>query len=322
MSKKNDAVIPASPNKKSFVQRVARDIYQYKWLILMLIPALVWIVMFAYLPMSGIVLAFKKFNYKLGVYRSPWCGFNNFRFLIISKKLWPLSRNTVLYNIAFIVVGMFVQVFLAILINEIRGKTYKKVTQAMIMLPYFISWVVVSVMFHAFFSYERGIFSNAIRSLGGEPTNLSAVVAPWPFILVFMHIWKGMGYGTVVYMAAITGIDQEIYEAAKVDGANAWHRIWYITLPSLRPTMMTLFLLALGAAFRGDFGMFYQLVGSNAKLLEVTDILDLFIYRILISNNDIGMSSAAGFYQSVLCFATIMIVNGVIKRANPDYALF
>ncbi|MBQ6550145.1 MAG: sugar ABC transporter permease [Lachnospiraceae bacterium] len=307
--------------RKGFRRFVYKAVH-YKWLLLMLLPSLVYIILFAYLPLTGLVLAFKKFNYRDGVYLSPWNGLNNFKFLIISKKLWPLTRNTLLYNVAFIVTGLICQVGLAILINEIRIKTYKKVTQSMIMLPYFISWVVVSAMFTAFFGYEQGIFSNLIRSLGGTPSNLTQEKKTWPFILVFMHIWKGLGYGTVVYLAAITGIDQEIYEAAEVDGANVWQRIRFITIPSLRPTMMTMFLLALGNVFRGDFGMFYQLVGSNAKILEIADVLDLFIYRILISNNDIGMSSAAGLYQSVLCFVTIVTVNKVIKLANPDYALF
>ncbi|MBR6322824.1 MAG: sugar ABC transporter permease [Lachnospiraceae bacterium] len=321
MSKKTPGkkVLPA---ERKGLSRFFYNVVRHKWLLLMLLPSLIYIILFAYLPLSGLVLAFKKFNYRDGVYFSPWNGLNNFRFLIISKKLWPLTRNTLLYNFAFIVVGLFCQVSLAILINEIRIKSYKKVTQSMIMLPYFISWVVVSAMFTAFFGYEQGIISTSIRSIGGTPLNLTQEKRVWPFVLVFMHVWKGVGYGTVVYMAAITGIDQEIYEAAEVDGANVWQRIFYITIPSLRPTMMTMFLLALGNVFRGDFGMFYQLVGNNAKILEIADVLDLFIYRILISNNDIGMSSAAGFYQSILCFVTIVTVNKVIKMANPDYALF
>ena len=320
MAKK--AAVPAGPIQRKGLSRFVYKLVHYKWLLIMLLPSLVYIILFAYLPLTGLVLAFKKFNYRDGVYLSPWNGLNNFRFLIISKKLWPLTRNTLLYNIAFIVTGLICQVGLAILINEIRIKVYKKVTQSMIMLPYFISWVVVSAMFTAFFGYEQGIFSNLIRTLGKTPANLTQETGTWPFILVFMHIWKGLGYGTVVYLAAITGIDQEIYEAAEVDGANVWQRIRYITIPSLRPTMMTMFLLALGNVFRGDFGMFYQLVGNNAKILEIADVLDLFIYRILISNNDIGMSSAAGLYQSVLCFITIVTVNKIIKMANPDYALF
>ena len=318
----NKATAPAGPVQRKGLRRFIYKAVHYKWLLLMLLPSLVYIILFAYLPLTGLVLAFKKFNYRDGVYLSPWNGLNNFRFLIISKKLWPLTRNTLLYNVAFIVTGLICQVGLAILINEIRIKAYKKVTQSMIMLPYFISWVVVSAMFTAFFGYEQGIISNLIRTLGSEPSNLTQDKGAWPFILVFMHIWKGLGYGTVVYLAAITGIDQEIYEAAEVDGANVWQRIRFITIPSLRPTMMTMFLLALGNVFRGDFGMFYQLVGSNAKILDIADVLDLFIYRILISNNDIGMSSAAGLYQSVLCFITIVTVNKVIKMANPDYALF
>lgn len=321
MSKSTKETGVIKSQQKGFA-RFLRLCVKHKWLLVMLIPSMTYILLFSYLPLTGLVLAFKKFNYRDGVYFSPWNGLNNFRFLIISNKLWPLTRNTLLYNLAFITLGLFCQVSLAILINEIMHKIYKKVTQSLIMLPYFISWVVVSAMFTAFFGYEQGILSNLVRSLGLTPANLTTDKGPWPFILIFMHIWKGLGYGTVVYMASITGIDQELYEAAEVDGANVWQRIRYITIPALKPTMMTMFLLALGNVFRGDFGMFYQLVGNNAKILEIADVLDLFIYRILISNNDIGMSSAAGLYQSVLCFVTIVTVNKLIKMANPDYALF
>ncbi len=322
MSKKSTNKTPQLAAQKTGFSRFLNRCYRHKFLLIMLAPALIYTILFSYLPMSGIVLAFKRFNFKDGVYRSPWNGLNNFKFLIVSKKLWPLTRNTLLYNIAFIVTTITVEVALAILINEIKSKAYQKVTQSLIMLPYFISWVVVSAMFIAFFGYEQGMLNNLVEALGGNRVNLVQTKNAWPFLLVFFHLWKSQGYGTVVYLAAITGLDQEIYEAAEVDGANVWQRIRLITIPCLKPTIMIMFLLALGAVFRGDFSMFYQLIGSNANLLEVTDILDLFIYRVLISNNDIGLSSAAGLYQSVLCFVTIMTVNGVIKKVDPEYTLF
>ena len=318
-SDKNTGVIKS---QQKGLARFFRLCVKHKWLLVMLIPSMAYILLFSYLPLTGLVLAFKKFNYRDGVYLSPWNGVNNFRFLIISNKLWPLTRNTLLYNLAFITLGLFCQVTLAILINEIMHKIYKKVTQSLIMLPYFISWVVVSAMFTAFFGYEQGILSNLVRSLGMTAPNLTTDKGPWPFILIFMHIWKGLGYGTVVYMASITGIDQELYEAAEVDGANVWQRIRYITIPALKPTMMTMFLLALGNVFRGDFGMFYQLVKSNQMLLESSDIIDTFVYRSLITSSNIGLSAAAGFYQSVLCFVTIVTFNAIIKKIDPDYTLF
>ena len=299
-----------------------KRVYRYRYLLIMLLPATVFVLLFSYLPMTGIVLAFKKFNYAAGIYKSPWNGLNNFKFLIISKKLWPLTRNTLLYNIAFISTGIVVQVSLAVMLNEIVFKRFQKVSQAIIMLPYFISWVVVSTMFVAFFGYEQGIIGNLMVRIGLEKINLTITKSVWPFLLVFFNLWKNQGYGTVVYLASITGIDQEMYDAAEVDGANVWQRIRYITLPCLKPTVIIMMLLAFGNAFRGDFSMFYQLVGSNARILEVADILDLFIYRVLISNNDIGLSSATGLYQSVLCFAAIVTMNGVIKKIDPDYSLF
>ena len=267
-------------------------------------------------------MAFKDFNYLDGIFGSKWVGFDNFKFLIISDKLWPLTRNTLLYNLAFIVVGMFCEVTFAILINELSSKFFKKLSQTFMFLPYFISWVVVAAMVQAFFSYEHGIVNNAAEAMGLGRLNIYSTSGVWPFLLVFFRIWKNTGYGSVVYLASVTGIDQGIYEAAEIDGANVWQRIRHITLPCLKPTMIIMFLLAVGQIFRGDFGLFYQLVGNNGQLLEVADILDLFIYRALLTNNDIGMSSAAGLYQSVLCFITIVSVNGIIKKIDPEYTLF
>ncbi|MBP5304818.1 MAG: sugar ABC transporter permease [Lachnospiraceae bacterium] len=307
--------------KKGFAKFIS-DVVKFRYLLLMLIPAVVYVILFAYLPMTGIIVAFKKYNYNQGIYKSPWVGLNNFKFLFISKKLWPLTRNTLGYNLAFIVFGMFFQVSFAIILNEIRCKVFKKTAQSIMFLPYFISWVVVAAMVQAFFGYETGLVSKLIENAGGTRINITTTTWIWPFLLVFLNLFKGTGYGTVVYLAAITGMDQEIYEAAEVDGANVWQRIKYITIPFLKPTMATMFMLALGGVFRGDFGLFYQTIGNNGQLLEVADVLDLFIYRVMISNNDIGMSAAAGFYQSILCFATIVTVNSIIKRVNPDYTLF
>ena len=319
VSSKSGAPAEQITNKnKGFFRQVKR----HKYLLLMLVPAVVLTIMFSYLPMTGIVLAFKNFNYQDGIYFSPWSGLDNFKYLFISKKLWPLTRNTMLYNLAFLFLGMVFQVALAILINEAVNKYFKKITQSFIFLPYFISWVVVSAMFQAFFGYEHGIFNNIIEFFGADRINLYSNAGYWPFILVFCNLWKGAGYGSVVYLAAITGLDAEVGEAAEVDGANVWQRIRHITIPSLLPTMIIMFLLGCGNMFRGDFGMFYQLVGSNANILSTTDILDLFVYRALMTNTDIGMSSASGLYQSLLCFVTIMIMNGVVKKIEPDYSLF
>ena len=291
-------------------------------LLLMLLPAVLYVVIFCYVPMSGIVLAFKKYNYNGGIYFSPWNGLNNFKALMISGKLGMVTRNTILYNIVFIAMGVLLEMGSAILLNEIRCKVFKKTAQSFMFLPYFISWVVASAIVYNIFSYERGVANHILTALGGQPFDLYNTPGAWPFLLTFLKAWKQTGYGAVVYLAAITSMDQEMFEAAALDGANAWQKIRYLTIPSLIPTMMTLVLLAIGNIFRGDFGLFYQTVKSSALLQPVTDVIDTYVFRLLISSGDIGVSAAAGLYQSVLCFITIMIANGLVKKANPDYALY
>ena len=265
---------------------------------------------------------FKKYNYSLGLWASPWVGMKNFKFLTLSNRLWTLTRNTILYNLAFIVVGMVMEVGFAIIINEMRSRWFKKVFQSFIFLPYFISWVIASAVIMTFLDYDKGLISRLVKSFGGQMVNVSTTAAPWPFLLVFFRMWKGVGYGSIIYMSSIAGIDQEMYEAAEIDGASSWQKVFKITIPNLIPTMVIMFLLACGQIFRGDFGMFYQLIGNNGVLLETADILDLYIYRAMAGNANLGYGAAAGLYQSVLCFATIMLANFLVKRIQPDYTLF
>ena len=316
--KKMDRVKTKKPANPPFIKTVKKH-----WmLLLMLLPAVLYVVIFCYVPMSGIVLAFKKYNYNGGIYFSPWNGLNNFKALMISGKLGMVTRNTILYNIVFIAMGVLLEMGSAILLNEIRCKVFKKTAQSFMFLPYFISWVVASAIVYNIFSYERGVANHILTALGGQPFDLYNTPGAWPFLLTFLKAWKQTGYGAVVYLAAITSMDQEMFEAAALDGANAWQKIRYLTIPSLIPTMMTLVLLAIGNIFRGDFGLFYQTVKSSALLQPVTDVIDTYVFRLLISSGDIGVSAAAGLYQSVLCFITIMIANGLVKKANPDYALY
>jgi putative aldouronate transport system permease protein len=271
--------------------------------------------------MFGIVLAFKNYNYNDGILGSPWNGFDNFNYLIVSHKLWSLSRNTLLYNFAFIVFGLIFEVGFAIMLSEISRKAFKKVAQAFMFLPYFISWVVVSTIMLNIFG-SNGVINNIITGLGGDTFSIYQKVNQWPIVIIFVRLWKQTGYGTVVYLAAIAGISSEMFEAADIDGANIWQKIRYITIPSLKPTIFIMVLLAVGNIFRGDFGMFYQLVGQNQLLLENSDVIDTFVYRSLITTPNIGMSAAAGLYQSVLCFVTIVTTNHIVKKVNPDYTLF
>ncbi|MCD7813861.1 MAG: ABC transporter permease subunit [Lachnospiraceae bacterium] len=291
-------------------------------LLLMLAPALIYVIIFSYVPMTGLVLAFEKYQYAGGIYGSPWVGLSNFKALLIAGKLGQVTRNTLLYNIAFIFIGVIFEMGSAILLNELISKKFKKIAQSLMFLPYFISWVVVGAIMYNIFNYEKGVFNHILNLLGMASFDLYNTPAAWPPLLIFLKLWKQTGYGSVVYLAAITGLDQGMFEAASIDGANAWQKIRYLTIPSLIPTMMTLVLLAIGNIFRGDFGLFYQTVKSSALLQPVTDVIDTYVFRLLITNGDIGVSAAAGLYQSILCFVTIMICNHLVKKANPDYALY
>ncbi len=305
-------------HKPNFVKTVKRN-----WmLLLMLLPATIYVIIFSYVPMTGIVLAFKNYQYKGGIYHSPWNGLANFKALMISGKLGMVTRNTLLYNIAFIFLGVVFEMGSAILINELCSKWFKKLSQSLMFFPYFISWVVAGAIMYNVFNYERGVFNHILTGFGLEPFDLYNTAAAWPAVLIFLKVWKATGYGSVVYLAAITGMDQEMFEAASIDGASAWQKIRYITIPSLVPTMMILVLLGIGNIFRGDFGLFYQTVKSSAILTPVTDVIDTYVFRLLITDGNIGVSAAAGLYQSVLCFVTITVCNSLVKKVNPDYSLY
>jgi putative aldouronate transport system permease protein len=304
------------------IKDIYNDFKKNKLLLLMIMPAVIFYFIFSYLPMSGIVLAFKSFDYNLGIFGSPWVGFDNFKFFFLNGDAFKVTRNTVLYNFAFISVNMFLQITVAIFLSEMSGKYFKKITQSFMLLPYFISWVIVSVFVYNIFNYEFGAINSFLIALGFEPVDISGTIWAWKYILIFFSAWKNVGYGTIIYLAAITGIDKEIYEASEIDGAGLFKQIRHITLPSLRPTIIILLLLSVGYIFRGDFGLFYQIVGSNPMLFDSTDVIDTYVFRSLIASQEFGMASATAFYQSVLCFSIIMIVNYVIRRIDKDTAIF
>ena len=292
-----------------------------KVLLLMLVPALLYVIIFSYVPMAGIVLAFKNYKYSDGIFGSPWVGLDNFKFLFVSNKVWQLTRNTLLYNIAFIVFGMIFEVGFAIILSELNNKVFKKFAQGFMFLPYFISWVVVATIMLNIFG-DHGVVNSILSAAGAGKNSIYSNTKWWPVVMVCVRLWKQTGYGTVIYLAAIAGISQDLYEAASIDGASVWQKIRYITLPSLKPTVMIMTLLAMGNIFRGDFGMFYQIVGSNQLLLKSSDILDTYIYRLLLTTPDVGMTASAGLYQSILCFVTIVAANWIVKKIAPDYTLF
>lgn len=299
-----------------------KKLYKNRVFLLMLLPAVIYTLVFSYYPMTGIVLAFKKYNYAGGIWGSPWNGFDNFKFFFNSGQAGLVTRNTVLYNALFIVVNTIMQMAVAIFLTEIRSKRYRKVTQSMMFLPYFISWVIVGVMAFNIFSSDYGFLNRLIVSLGGEKIQFYTTPKVWPFILLFFNVWKNIGYGSVMYLAALMGIDTSIYEAAEIDGANAFQRIRKITIPMIMPTTIILFLLSVGGIFRGNFDMFYNLVGNNGLLYNYTDVIDTLSFRALISSNDFGMAAAIGLFQSVLCFITVLIVNKLVSIYDRDYSLF
>ena len=295
---------------------------KYREYLLMLLPAVIYTLIFAYYPMTGIVMAFKKYNYRGGIWGSPWNGLENFRFFFLSGQAGIVIRNTVLYNLMFILVGTVVQIAVAVFLTEIHNKHFRKISQSMMFLPYFISWVIVGVMAFNIFSSDYGFLNRIIEFFTGEKIAFYSNGKYWPWILLFFNIWKGMGYGSVMYLAAIMGIDTSIYEAAEIDGANVWQRIFKITIPCIMQTVLILFLINIGGIFKGNFDMFYNLVGTNGLLYNYTDVIDTLAFRALISSNDFGMSAAIGLFQSVLCFITVILANKAVSMYDKDYTLF
>ena len=305
----------------TFFQKVKRS----RILLLMCLPAILFFLAFSYAPLPGIWVAFVKYNYRDGIFGSKFVGLQNFEFLAQSGKLLTLTRNTILYNLAFIILGNVIAVFIAILLNEIQSKWFKKVSQTMMFLPYFISQVLVGVLVYNLLNYDFGFVNGIIRALGGsEDQLLNPYGNPnvWPVLMVLIHLWQKTGYNSVVYFAAICGIDSEIIEAAKVDGANGFQKIRYIILPSLKPTIVILLLFALGGIVKGDFGLFYNIVGTNSLLYPTTDIIETYVYRATMTDFNFSYASAVGLYQSIIGFIMVMVVNGVVKKIEPDYSLF
>lgn len=307
----------ARPQKKRKI-----SLMRYLPFYLMALPGLVYLFINNYMPLAGLQIAFKKFNYAKGIWGSKWNGIDNFEFLFSTDSAWRIIRNTLLYNIAFIILGIIVGVAAAILLNEIRQKKLLKLYQTSILLPYLISMVIVSYLAYVFLSTNTGVFNGVIRSLGGTNINWYNKPEYWPFILTFIQIWKTLGFNMILYYSSIVGFSQDYYEAAELDGATKWQQITHITLPLLRPTIITLLILQLGQVFRSDFGLFYQVPMNQGALFEATDTIDTFVYRALLKTPNIGMSSAAGFIQSVVGFLFILTANGIIRKISPNESLF
>ena len=297
---------------------------QKHWtLILFMVPGLVYLLINNYIPMAGIMLAFKKVNYTLGIFKSPWCGLSNFKYLFKTTDAAIIFRNTVLYNLAFIVLGTAAAVATAILLGEVKKKKLLKIYQTSILLPHILSTAVIAYLAFAFLSKDSGFLNNAIiKPLGGEAISWYSKPKYWPFILTCIQLWRSVGYTTIMYYATLVGIDTSYYEAAAIDGASTWDQIRYITLPCLKTTIITLTIMNLGRMFYSDFGLFYQVPMNNGLLFNATNTLDTYVYRGLLELNDIGRASAACFIQSVLGFVLVWGANALTRKVDPDSAVF
>jgi len=291
----------------------------------MLIPGAVLIFILNYLPMFGIIIAFKKINMRDGILKSPWIGLENFKFMFRSEDAWLITRNTVGYNLIFIVFGLIIAVALAIALNEVRNKTLSKIYQTIMLMPHFLSFVVVSYLVLAFLNVENGYLNKHILPLlGMEPVSWYTNPKPWPWILIIVHFWKVAGYSSIVYLAAIVGIDTELYEAAEIDGANKWNQIVYITIPSLKQLMTIMTILNFGKIFNADFGLFYQVPLDSGALYSATYVINTYVYNMLTSagTSSLGMASAAALYQSFVGFILVIICNTIVRKIDSSNSLF
>ena len=296
---------------------------EYWPLYLMMFPALLYLLINNYIPMAGMVIAFKKLNFAKGIWASPWAGLINFKFLFASRDAWVITRNTLLYNVAFILVNMVIGIAIAILITEVKNIKLKKLYQSAILLPFLMSMVILSYIVYALLSAENGLVNNSILPLFHmDPIQWYQKPKYWPAILIIANCWKGVGYGCLIYIASLIGIDPSFYEAARLDGASKWQEITKITLPSLVPTIITLLLLSIGRIFYSDFGLFYQVPMNSGVLVSTTNVIDTYVYRALIEQGNISMSSAAGVYQSLVGFCVVMLSNWIVRKVDKDQALF
>lgn len=292
-------------------------------LFLIALPGIVYLIINNYIPMFGIFLAFKNYSYVKGIFGSDWSGFANFEFLFKTKDAWIMTRNTILYNVAFIVFGTILAIFIAILMCELGERMRVKFFQAALLLPNLLSWVVIGFIAYAFLNADTGFINNTILAgLGIEPVTWYSKEEAWPPILIIVNLWKNMGYQSIVYMAAISGIDKAIYEAAAIDGAGKIKQIFSITLPMLKPTVITLTLMSIGRIFYSDFGLFYQVPQNSGAIYATTQTIDTYVYRGLMELNNVGMSAAAGLYQSIVGFVLVLIANGIVRKVDSDNALF
>lgn len=289
-------------------------------LFLMMLPGLVYLFCNNYLPMFGILIAFKKVNFSIGILQSPWVGFQNFEFLFKTKDAWTMIRNTVCYNVVFITLGLVISVTIAIMMAEISSRKIAKVIQPIICFPSMVSAVILSFLVYGFLSNTYGFLNTTV--LKDSPINWYASAQYWPFILTIVHFWQSSGQSSIIYMASIGGIDKGLYESARLDGANKMQQIWNITLPMLRPMIILMTLMSIGRIFNSDFGLFYQVPLGQGLLTSTTQTIDTYVYRALLELNNVGMSSAASVFQAIIGFLLVVISNAIVRKVDNENALF
>nr|WP_154893901.1 ABC transporter permease subunit [Paenibacillus xylanexedens] len=308
--------------RSTFAYRI-QNIKRHWLLLVMILPGIIYLFINNYLPMLGIIIAFKNVNFAKGIWGSDWVGLDNFAYLFQTQDAWVITRNTLLYNGAFIVLGTILSIAVAVLLNEVRKRFVSRLYQSIILLPYLISMVIVAYLVLALLNEENGFVNHYVLPwLGIDSVSWYADAGKWPYILSVVYLWKNVGYTCIVYLASIVGISQEYYESATLDGASKWRQVWSITLPLIKPTMVILVLLSVGRIFNSDFGLFYQVPLNSGALQTTTDVIDTYVYRGLMTFGDFGMSSAAGLYQSVVGFVLVLTTNAFVRRKDKDLALF
>lgn len=308
--------------RKPLGARIVQHFKRYWRLHVLALPCLAFLIVFCYMPMFGLTLAFQNYSVAKGFLGSEFVGFKNFEFLFKTQDAWRITRNTVLYNLVFITLQTSLSVLVAVVFNELYIKRLAKTLQTMLIMPNFLSMAVVGIIVYAFLNSRDGILNSVLGSLGMKTRNWYTYKSIWPFLLVFVKMWKDVGYGAIVYVASISGISQEYYEAAVLDGATKVQQARYVTIPHLRHIIVIMLILSLGGIFRGDFGLFYNVTQNNGALYEYTDVIDTYIYRALTTLGNTGMSAAAGLYQSLVGFVLVMLSNLVVRRIDEESALF
>ena len=293
---------------------------RYLPLYLMMLPGLLYLVANNYLPMFGILIAFKKVNFATGIFQSPWCGFDNFEYLFKTKDAWVMIRNTVCYNVVWIALGLVVAIFIAICMAEIASRRAAKVIQPIICFPSMVSAVILSFIVYAFLSVSYGYLNSTVFKT--NPVNWYATASYWPLILTIVYFWQNAGQSSIIYMASIGGIDKSLYESARLDGASKLKQIFHITLPLLRPMIILMLLMSIGRIFNSDFGLFYQVPLGSGMLYSTTQTIDTYVYRALLELNNVSMSSAASVFQAVIGFVLVLLSNMLVSAVDPDNALF